>query len=245
MSSIDTFLVQYGLVAIFLLMFTKSAGVPIPIPADLIILTAAARAAEGKLSLWLAFVIILLAVVAGGFIQYVLARGPGRGVLYRFGRYLGLTPARLDAASLRVKKGGPFGIGLAILVPGVRGAAITACGLADVPVRTFVIGLLSGSIVFLCLHFFLGYLGGTFFSVIGHVLPVPEVITLVVVLFVVAFALWVIAYRRQKAARREIDAASLEVWHEGICPACLALYTLQQLRTPLVDQEQALPTGLR
>jgi hypothetical protein len=27
-------------------------------------------------------------------------------------------------------------------------------------------------------------------------------------------------------------AASLEVWHEGICPLCLALYTANQLRMP-------------
>ena len=40
MNSIDIFLVQYGLAAIFLLMFAKSVGVPIPIPADLIVLTA-------------------------------------------------------------------------------------------------------------------------------------------------------------------------------------------------------------
>ena len=74
MNSIDIFLVQYGLAAIFLLMFAKSVGVPIPIPADLIVLTAAASVTAGKLVLWQAFGVILLAVVFGGLIQFVLVR---------------------------------------------------------------------------------------------------------------------------------------------------------------------------
>ncbi len=41
MNSIDLFLVQYGLGAIFIILLVKTTGIPIPIPADLIILTAA------------------------------------------------------------------------------------------------------------------------------------------------------------------------------------------------------------
>src|SRR5689334_18940103 len=128
--SLDTFLVQYGLLAIFLLLFVKSAGVPIPIPADVILLATAARTAQGKFILWQAVVVVLLAVVFGGLIQFLLVRGPGRRILFRFGRFLGLTPARLDAVSARVKQGGILGMTIAILVPGVRGVAIAAAGLA-------------------------------------------------------------------------------------------------------------------
>ncbi len=158
MNSIDVFLVQYGLLAIFIIMFTKSVGVPIPIPADVIILATAVRAAAGKFVVWQAFLVILLAVVLGGLIQFWLVRGPGRSLLYRFGRYIGLTSARLDAASAKVKKGGVIGLSVAILVPGVRAAAVAASGLADFRLRTFVPGLVLGSTLFLALHFFLGYL---------------------------------------------------------------------------------------
>ena len=48
MNTIDLFLVQYGLAAIFLILLIKTIGVPIPVPADLIILTVAARSAQGK-----------------------------------------------------------------------------------------------------------------------------------------------------------------------------------------------------
>jgi membrane protein DedA with SNARE-associated domain len=154
MNNIDLFLVHYGVAAIFLLLLIKTIGIPIPIPADLIILTAAARVAQGKLNVWQAFIAILVALVIGGLIQFLLARGPGRGLLYRFGRYIGLTTPRLDAASARVKKGGELSISIAILVPGVRGAAIATSGLADMPLRIFLPGIVVGSVLFLGLHFF-------------------------------------------------------------------------------------------
>ena len=236
MNSLDLFLVQYGLVAIFMLLLIKTIGVPIPIPADLIILSAAARVAQGKLIWWQAFIAILIALVLGGLIQFVLARGPGRRLLYRFGRYIGLTSHRLDAASARVKKGGSLGISVAILVPGVRGAAIAASGLADLPLRTFLAGLVVGSTLFLGLHFFLGYLGGSLFLIIGHVLPLSWIALLVLALLVIIFAIWVVVHRRPKAAQSEFEGTSLELWHEGICPACLALYTVNQLRSPSAVQ---------
>jgi len=236
MINIDLFLVQYGLAAIFIVLLLKTIGVPIPIPADLIILTAAARSAQGKLVGWQVLIALLVALVLGGLIQFVLARGPGRGLLYRFGRYIGLTSPRLDAASARVKKGGTLGISIAILVPGVRGAAFAASGLADMALRTFLPGLVAGSAVFLGLHFSLGFLGGSLFTIIGQVLPLSWITLLILALLVIVFALWIVAYRRKKAARREVGGEALELWYEGICPACLALYAANQL--------EAAPGGL-
>ncbi len=230
MGDINMFLIHYGLLAIFALLLLKSIGVPIPVPADVIILTAAAWSATGQLVLWQAIVAILLALVLGGMVQYLLARSAGRKLLYRFGRYLGLTPARLDAASAKVKKGGVAGISLSILVPGVRGAAIVASGLADIPAAVFLIGLTLGSILFVALHVFLGFVGGALLVTVGKLLPSAGVLLAALALLVIVFALWFVAYRRQKTARQELDAASLEVWHEGICPACLALYSANQLR---------------
>jgi len=236
MQTLDLFLVQYGLLALFVLLFVKSIGVPVPIPADLLILGAAARAAQGKLVVWQVCVVVLLAVILGSLIQFVLASGPGRSVLYRFGRYIGLTPARLDAASKRIKQGSIIGVTTGMLIPGVRGVVIVASGLVGVPLGVFLPGLIIGSGLFFTLHFLLGYLGVSLFVIVGHVLPLSLTIGLVVVLLLVTLALWYVAFRRQKMARHELADASLEVWHEGVCPACLTLYTVGQLVTLPIDR---------
>ena len=244
MNGIDQFLIQYGLLATFIIMLVKTIGVPVPIPGDVIIFTAAVRVAQGKLVGWQVFFAILVALVLGGLIQFVLARGPGRGVFYRFGRYAGLTKPRIDVAAEKIRKGGVPGLALAILVPGVRGVAIIAAGLADLALRRFLIGVTLGSFLFLSLHFFLGYAGGEALAALGRLLPLTASIPLVLALLAVVYALWVVAVRRQKAARAELEtvqaeetnAAALEVWHEGICPVCLALYTANQLRSFTTDK---------
>ncbi len=134
MNGIDAFLIQYGLAAIFFIMLIKTIGVPIPIPGDLIIFTAATRVAQGKLVGWQVFFAILIALLLGGWLQFLLARGAGLGLLSRFGRYIGLTKPRIDAASQKIRKGGVPGLAISILIPGVRGAAIVAAGLVDLAV---------------------------------------------------------------------------------------------------------------
>lgn len=245
MQGIEMLLVQYGLLAVFVILLLKATGVPLPVPADVLIVFAGARAAQGKLVLWQVFVTVLVALVLGGIVQFWLARGPGRGLLYRFGRYIGLTQPRLDAASARVRKGRVLGISLAILVPGVRAVSIAAAGLADISLNVFVPGLVIGSALFLSLHLFLGYLGGSLLPMASHLFPPAEVLLLVAALLVIVYVLWVVAYRRQKAARVEEQAqeeenaagGAVEVWHEGICPVCLALYTAGQLHSPAVGQQ--------
>jgi membrane protein DedA with SNARE-associated domain len=222
----DMFLVEYGLLAVFLLLFIKGIGVPIPIPADVILLAVAVGAAQEKFNLLLAIVVVLVAIVLGSVIQFLLARGPGRALLFRFGRFLGLTPARLGAASARVQKGGIVGVSVSMQIPGVRSVVIVAAGLSGLPLRVFVPGLVVGSAVFIAIHFFLGYLGGSLLTL----LPSSPVLVVIAVLLLAAFALWAVArYRQRKGARRERDAAVLEQWHEGICPACLALSLMSPL----------------
>ena len=124
MSGVETFLNLYGLPAIFVVLLIKAIGVPILIPADVIMLFTSARVADGKFVMWQAFTALLIALVVSGMIQFAVVRGPRRKFLYRVGRYLGLTAARLDAAASIVKKSSPIGLGLIILTPGVRAASV-------------------------------------------------------------------------------------------------------------------------
>src|SRR5438876_997891 len=149
MNSIDMFLVQYGFAAIFIIMLTKSVGVSIPIPTDVIILAATARAATDKFVLWQAFLIILLAVILGRLIQFILAHSPRRNLLYRFGRYISLTTTRLDTTTVKIKRDSMLSLSVAILVPDVRGTAIATSGLTDFRWHTFVPKLVIGSTLFL------------------------------------------------------------------------------------------------
>ena len=54
---------QYGLLATFILILVEEAGVPSPIPADIVVLLAAIQAREGRISLWQLVVVAEIATV--------------------------------------------------------------------------------------------------------------------------------------------------------------------------------------
>ena len=219
------FLDTYGLAAIFVIMLCKEAGIPIPIPGDIIMLGAAARAAEGTYDVLHVIVAFEAAALLGATTQFLVARGPGRQIIYRFGRYLGLTADRLNRATAAVQKGGIMAVGLGLMTPGVRIATVAASGLAGLPLRTFLPGLVIGSSAFFAAHLVLGYAGGPLVqAALGAVnLPVLLFVALVLAL---GLAGWLIRSRWMRGQRA--GAAAALAWSEAGCPACTAVGLLRR-----------------
>ena len=227
MESLDAFLSTYGLAAACGVMLVKAIGVPLPVPGDVVLLAMAARAAEGKVLLWLAFLALLLVITLGGVLQFELARGPARQVVMRYGQRLGLTPARLDRVSARMRQGGPLAIGVAVLTPGVRSAVIPATGLTGFPLRVFLPGLALGNTVDVGLHFAIGYAGS---SLLATILA-PSPLLLVAVLAVLGLVGWLFIARR----RRVPSAVAMNAWTQATCPVCLVVGGV----LPSIDAEPA------
>jgi len=207
MESLEAFLDSYGVAAACAVMLIKAIGVPIPIPGDVILLATAARAAEGKVLLWIAFVALLLALTLGGTLQFLLARGPARMLLVRHGHRLGLTEARLDRIASRMRQGGVVGIGLAVLTPGVRTAVVPASGLTRIPLAIFLPGLALGSAIDLGLHFAIGFAGSSLLATIVR----PSPLLLIAALAVLGLAAWLILViyvvtlaARERSIRKEL-----------------------------------------
>ncbi|MGA7732039.1 MAG: VTT domain-containing protein [Chloroflexia bacterium] len=221
---------SYGVGLLFAVLLLKEVGVPIPVPGDLLMLLAGARAAAGGLPLWGVLLSALVAGIAGAFVQYLLARGPGRGFIYRFGKYVGLTPARLDKAADSIKGRGWVAVALGRALPGLRIGAVAACGLAAVPISTFVTGLVAGTILFVGFHTMLGYVAGPGATAIfdNINIPIPAVL---IALALLGLAGWLfIRYRRRKA-REAGDPAAVFDWADACCPVCLAAGRLVEGRS--------------
>jgi membrane protein DedA with SNARE-associated domain len=214
----DAIIETYGLGAVCVVLFLKGVGIPIPIPGDVLLLGTAAQAASGRFPLWPAFGAVLLAILLGGVVQFVIVRGSGRRVVYRFGRYVGLTADRLDAAARAVRRSGIGGIALLVMTPGVRSAAIPACGLAAVPWHIFVPGLVIGSTLDLALHFALGFAGGQVLAGVFEAGAVTWIVAGVLVLVAAAGLLgWYLLRRRKRGA------SAFAAWEQAACPVCLVL----------------------
>jgi|SRR5579864_2472738 len=219
MDAVDAFLNTYGVAAACVVMLIKAIGVPIPIPGDVILLATAARAAEGKVVLWLAFLALLVAITLGSVMQYLLARGAARRVVLRYGSRLGLTGDRLESVGKRMRQGGPLAIGLGVLTPGVRTAVIPACGLTNVPLAMFALGVGVGSTIDLGLHFAIGFAGGSLLAFVTGTTILVVVVMAVVVLVLLGLAAWLYLARRRHTTAR----AALTAWTQATCPVCVGL----------------------
>lgn len=227
----NQFLNQYGLLAIFVIMMFKEIGFPVPIPADLIMLGAAASAAAGKFDAQGGFIAVFLAILipmfVGGFVQFAIARGPGRAFVYRIGKYIGLTQVRLDKAMSAVQKGGTAAVTIGLTTPGVRIATVPASGLANLSFGVFAPGLLLGSAFFLAWHFALGYLGGLALTLLS--LPPIVLAAILIVVVILGIVGWRYARRRSKQRGEEISAREAFVeWTDAACPACIAIALTHQ-----------------
>src|SRR5207249_8822988 len=88
----SSFLNEHGLLAAFLFLLVEEAGVPVPVPGDVLMLYLDVQARTGRIPLWQAIVVMELATVVGASALYLAARVAGRSLVYRYGRFIRLTP---------------------------------------------------------------------------------------------------------------------------------------------------------
>ena len=208
-----------GLLAILGLILVKEAGLPIPVPGDLVVIGAGVAASQGRSDPLATLVAIVAASIVGGCVQYALIRSIARPTLLRI---LGRVTAagRLDQETERLRRGGARSVAIARSTPGVRIVAIAASALAAIPPVAFAVCLSVGNALFIAAHFGLGFaLGEPILRVVGAALGPLAVAG--VLLAVLGFAgWWIIAGRR----RRRVDAISTAAsWADACCPACLTL----------------------
>ena len=212
-----------GVAAGLALMVPMEAGVPIPVPSDLIMLVVGARVGAGDLPLWAAVLAFEAVSVIGTTALFLAARGPGHALVERAGHRIGLTPARVGRASAVIERRGQLALAVGRATPGLRTLTVIAAGGSGLPARRALPALIAGSTMFLQLHLFLGYFLGAAAERVLHAATAPAlaVFALVVAAGVVFWLL--------RRGRRAGSAGLIE----GDCPACVALAFAAELPAEL------------
>ena len=202
-----------GAGAVLGLLALTEAGLPVLIPADLLMLFLGERANAGALPLWVAVLALQAVSVIGTTALFFLARGPGRSVITRLGRRLGITEERLDRIGGRFGRRGAPAMALGRATPGLRTITVVGAAISGVPVAGALPALLIGGTVFVQAHLALGFaLGAAARAVVARAGLV--LVGLAVAAAAVGIVVWI--------ARRGSGTGSRS-WEEATCPACLVL----------------------
>jgi membrane protein DedA with SNARE-associated domain len=189
------------------------AGLPIPLPTDLLILFVGERAGAGAIPLWLAVLALEAVALIGTGALFLACRGPGSALIHRLGPRVGLTRERMTRATAVVERRGRPALAIGRGTPGLRTATCVAAGASGLSVRRALPALVIGSSVFLQLHLFLGYFLGTAARDLIEQATGPAIV--VIVGLVVAAAVFWLARRGRRGGA--------QAFTEAACPACLVL----------------------
>ena len=205
-----------GLAALALLL-PMEAGVPIPLPADLVMFTVGERVAAGRFPLWLAVAGFEVIAVAGTTVLFMACRGPAYRVIARYGPRLGLTEARVSRAAVFAGTRGRAGLAVGRATPGLRTLTVIAAGVSGLSGRRALPALILGSSVFLQIHLVLGLLLGPLAGRAFNQARGPALAALAL-LAAGALVFW-------RARRRNRAPAA---WMEAACPACIGVRVLAE-----------------
>src|SRR5262245_3635303 len=147
----------FSLMALFLV---KEAGVPIPVPGDLLLIGTGAYLANDLPAAGAVLAAILVASYVGASIQFFLFGTALRRPLLAALKRLGVGTERIDRLSDRFRSTGARAVALTRVTPGVRIAVVPAAALAGIPYAVFLVGILIGNGIFMAIHFAAGYLLG-------------------------------------------------------------------------------------
>src|SRR5438105_5776821 len=156
----SAFLDQHGLLAAFVFLLIEEAGVPVPVPGDVLMLVLGVHARQGSVPLWQAVGATWLGTIIGSIFLYLAARIAGRDMVYRYGRFIRLTPERLDRAEHWLKQHGTRAVFLGRLVPGLRIVTAVACGVFEIPFTIFLPAMSLGALLYILVYTLLGYYFG-------------------------------------------------------------------------------------
>jgi len=201
-----------GWVALAVLL-PMEAGVPIPIPADLVMFTVGERVAAGAFPLWLAVAGFEVIAVAGTAILFLACRGPAHRLVTRFGPRIGLSQARVGRAATFVETRGRTALALGRGTPGLRTVTVLAAAASGLTWRRALPALVLGSSFFLQLHLVLGLLLGPLAVQAFNAAKGPALVALAAAV-AGAFVFW-----RVRRGRR----GGAEAWAEAACPVCIGL----------------------
>lgn len=200
----EHWVIQYGLVAIFLLMLAESAC--IPFPSEVTMLVGGWYAATGDLN----FAWVVAAGVGGNlvgsWVAYGVGRTYGRELLDRYGKYILIRAHDIDRAEIWWDRYGDAATFFSRLLPVIRTFISLPAGIAKMPFGKFSLYTTLGCIPWTLA---LAYLGVVVKDNWERVLGFFDVPTLIIGgLLVVAAGYWYVRRRRNK---KEMAALKAEV----------------------------------
>jgi membrane protein DedA with SNARE-associated domain len=155
---VQPLLEHYGYLGVGGMLFLEDFGVPVP--GEIMLIAAAVFAGAGQMNIAVVFVVAVLAAVIGDNIGFMVGHFGGRPLAERFGRYVFLTPERLDRTEKYFNAHGGKVVTVARFIDGLRQINGLLAGIAGMHWLKFLAYNTLGAVLWVGTWCGLGYLAG-------------------------------------------------------------------------------------
>jgi len=183
--SLEPTLNQFGYLALGLI-FLEDFGVPVP--GETVLIVAAIYAGTGRLSIWLVALVGFLAAILGDNVGFAIGHFGGRPLAERYGKYILLTPERLDKTASFFDRHGGKVIVIARFVEGLRQANGIIAGITGMHWTKFLPFNMFGAALWVGVWVSIGYFSGS------HIDSIYRTATRYQVFFAIAVGLVILGF---------------------------------------------------
>jgi membrane protein DedA with SNARE-associated domain len=215
-ASITSVVADHGIYAVFGLMAVASV---LPVGSELVMVYAGSLAATADhltvfghtlTSPFSIYLTVCLAGVAGATVGALAGWGigiyGGRPLLERHGRWLHVTPEKLDRAERRLDRYESAAVVVGVATPGLRSFVAIPAGIVRMPVVRFLVAAVIGSAIFCFALAGGGWALGSSYNGLHKILEWVAIFLIVVALAVAGVAIWR-SRRSSRLSRRASDPA--------------------------------------
>jgi membrane protein DedA with SNARE-associated domain len=158
MESILAWLAKHGYPGLFFLLMLGIVG--LPIPDETLLVFCGYLIYKGRLVAAPAFACGLAGSMCGITLSYFLGLRFGRNVIFRYGKYVRITPKHVDDVSRWFSRFGLWLLSIGYFIPGVRHYTALVAGMSHLKARRFAAFAYPGAAVWVATFLTLGYTFG-------------------------------------------------------------------------------------
>jgi membrane protein DedA with SNARE-associated domain len=187
-AELAAYIIKYGYLTIFSLVFLQEIGVPNPVTNELVLLFSGYLAYTHQLNLIVVIITVVLADFTGTTLLYIVFYYFGERLLNKKPKWLPME--KIEKLKQRVERGGMVAIYAGRLLPYVRGYTSVAAGLLEIRPRVFLTAVLLSAITWSGGYVIVGFAFGSRWNQVISKLGFGEfALASVVILFLVVYVL--------------------------------------------------------
>lgn len=194
--TLSLWLIQYGSLVLFGLL--TLGIIALPIPEETLMILAGILIRNGKLLLVPTFLATLLGSICGISVSYLLGRTAGHYLVVRFGKWLGITPKRLEKTEKWFHQFGRWTLLIGYFIPGIRHLTGFSAGLMELRYKVFALFAYLGALLWVSLFLSVGYFCGHYcLSVYDRLeLSIETILYGILALVVLVIILYILSVKR-------------------------------------------------